>query len=54
MLIMLNTIENENENCMQRNLRCKYLLIEKEFRYSVDEYSAQQHLRKEIEIFVRR
>ena len=50
---MPNTIENESKNRVQinkiaieektwkRNLKCKYLLIEKEFRYTIDEFSAQ-------------
>ena len=47
-LIMPNTIENEGENRVQKKGYCayikrdnEYLLIEKDFRYTVDEFSTQ-------------
>ena len=52
---MPNTIEDKSKNRVQinkmaveektsnmkTNLKCKYLLIDKEFRYAVDEFCAQ-------------
>ena len=34
-------ISRRKRKTLKRNLKCKYLLIEKEFRYTVEEFSAQ-------------